>query len=121
MSDPQKRYPPELRERAVRMVLEARAANPNDTRAITRIAACWRKGELYQLRDEDGEAITEAEGKAACTDRFKIDPKVRGARRRNTPAKLLKNRVVGLGRKESAQKVAPATDPPGEEATENVA
>ncbi len=59
---------------------------------ITRIAACWRKGELYELRDEDGEAITEAEGKAACADRFKIDPKVRAARRRNTPAKTLKNR-----------------------------
>ena len=88
---------------------------------ITRIAACWRKGELYQLRDEDGEAITEAEGKAACTDRFKIDPKVRAARRRNTPAKVLKNRAAGRGRKESAQKVAPATDPPGEEASENVA
>ena len=29
MSDPQKRYPPELRERAVRMVLEARAADPD--------------------------------------------------------------------------------------------
>lgn len=38
MSDPQKRYPPELRERAVRMVLEARAADPNDTAAITRIS-----------------------------------------------------------------------------------
>ena len=88
---------------------------------ITRIAACWRKGELYQLRDEDGEAITEAEGKAACADRFKIDPKVRAARRRNTPAKVFKNRVAGRGRKESAQKVAPATDPPGEEASENVA
>jgi transposase len=88
---------------------------------ITRIAACWRKGELYQLRDEDGEAISEAEGKAACSDRFKIDPKVRAARRRNTPAKLLKNRVAGRGRKESAQKVAPATDPPRKEASENVA
>ncbi len=30
MGDPQKRYPPELKERAVRMVLEARAADPND-------------------------------------------------------------------------------------------
>ena len=88
---------------------------------VTRIAACWRKGELYQLRDEDGEAITEAEGKAACADRFKIDPKVRAARRRNTPAKVFKNRVAGRGRKESAQKVAPATDPPREEANENVA
>ncbi len=88
---------------------------------ITRIAACWRKGELYELRDEDGEAITEAEGKAACTDRFKIDPKVRAARRRNTPAKTLKNRAAGRGRKESARKVAPASDPPREEASENVA
>ncbi len=88
---------------------------------ITRIAACWRKGELYQLRDEEGEAITEAEGKAACADRFKIDPKVRAARRRNTPAKVFKNRVAGRGRKESARKVAPATDPPGKDASENVA
>ena len=88
---------------------------------ITRIAACWRNGELYQLRDEEGEAITEAEGKAACADRFKIDPKVRAARRRNTPAKLHQNRAAGRGRKESAQKVAPATDPPREEASENVA
>jgi hypothetical protein len=87
---------------------------------ITRIAACWRKGELYQLRDEYGDAITEAEGKAACADRFKIDPKVRAARRRVTPAKVLKNRA-GRGRKESARKVAPATDPPGKEASENVA
>src|ERR1039458_8339233 len=31
---------------------------------ITRIAACWRKGEIYQLQDEDGEAITEADGKS---------------------------------------------------------
>ncbi len=88
---------------------------------ITRIAACWRKGELYQLRDEDGEAITEAEGKVACADRFKIDPRVRAARRRNTSAKVFKNRVAGRGRKELAQKVAPATDPPAKEPSENVA
>ena len=68
---------------------------------IARIAACWRKGELYQLRDEDGDTITEAEGRAACTDRFKIDPKVRASRRRITQAKALKNRVAGRGRKES--------------------
>ncbi len=88
---------------------------------ITRIAACWRKGERYQLRDEEGDVITEAEGKAACADRFKVDPKIRAARRRNTSAKVFKNRAAGRGRKESAQKVAPATDPPGKEATENVA
>ncbi len=54
-------------------------------------------------------------------DEFKIDPKVRAARRRNTPAKRLKNRAAGRGRKKSAQKIARATDPPREEASENVA
>jgi transposase len=38
MADPQKRYPAELRERAVRMVLESRATDPNDTGTITRIS-----------------------------------------------------------------------------------
>jgi hypothetical protein len=32
-----------------------------------------------------------------------------------------KNRAAGRGRKESAQKVAPAVDPPRDEASENVA
>lgn len=27
---------------------------------ITRIAACWRNGQLYELRDTDGRSITEA-------------------------------------------------------------
>lgn len=38
MGDPLKRYPPELKERAVRMVLEARSADPHDQRAVSRIA-----------------------------------------------------------------------------------
>ena len=54
MSDPQKRYPPELRERAVRMVLEARAADPNDTRAITRI--CRAAGRRDRIAAQLGEA-----------------------------------------------------------------
>ena len=68
------------------------------------------KGELYELRDEDGEAITEAEGKAVCTDRFKIDPKVRAARRRSTPAKSLKNgRRVEAERKRPKRSLRPPT------------
>jgi hypothetical protein len=72
----------------------------------------------YLLVDAKG---TTRLGLMPCTDRYKIDPKVRAARRRNTPAKLLKNRAAGRGRKESAQKVAPAFDPPRKEASENVA
>ena len=33
-----KRYPPELKERAVRLVLEARAEDPRDNAAISRVA-----------------------------------------------------------------------------------
>ena len=55
MGDPQKRYPPELKERAVRMVLEARAADPNDHNAIHahRPAARCRGGVTAQLVEAD--------------------------------------------------------------------
>lgn len=33
---------------------------------VTRIAACWRTDQPYQLRDLDGRPITEAEGRAIC-------------------------------------------------------
>jgi hypothetical protein len=34
---------------------------------VTRIAACWRNGQLYVLRDLDGNIITDAQGRALCT------------------------------------------------------
>ncbi|MGI5135785.1 IS110 family transposase [Streptomyces sp. CA-106110] len=40
---------------------------------ITRLAACWRNGTLYELRDTDGHEITEAEGRTICATRYKID------------------------------------------------
>ena len=87
---------------------------------ITRIAACWRNGQRYELRDEHGNSITEDEGRAICEERYKIDPAVRAARRRTTPAKTFKQRA-GRGKKESTTRVAPAIDPPGEEGTEKIA
>lgn len=33
---------------------------------VTRIAACWRTDQPYDLRDLDGRPITEAEGRAIC-------------------------------------------------------
>ena len=79
---------------------------------VTRIAACWRNGQLYELRDTDGRPITEAEGRAICTERYKIDPATRAARRNptNTPKR------VGRDNKESQS--APVTDPPTTNATQ---
>ncbi|HUS62563.1 MAG TPA: IS110 family transposase [Acidimicrobiales bacterium] len=87
---------------------------------ITRIAACWRNGQLYELRDIDGSAITESEGRAICTERYKIDAEMRAARRRTTSVKEFKNRA-GRGKKESTTTVAPATDPLPAKAIEKVA
>jgi transposase len=87
---------------------------------ITRIAACWRNGEHYRLRDEHGNEITEAEGKAICAQRYRIDPAIRAARRRTTTAMQHKKRA-GRGKKESTTRAAPATDRPAAETTEKVA
>lgn len=35
---------------------------------VTRIAACWRRGEHYVLRDLDGREITTAEGRELCSN-----------------------------------------------------
>jgi len=42
----------------------------------TRIAACWRRGENYVLRDVDGTEITEAEGRKICVQRYKVSAEV---------------------------------------------
>jgi hypothetical protein len=77
---------------------------------VTRIAACWRRGELYVLRDVYGNEISEAEGRRICAERYKVTAEVRAARRRPRTAQQLK-KGAGRGSKEST-KAAPASDPP---------
>jgi len=86
---------------------------------MTRIAACWRNGERYVLRDVDGREITETEGRAICAERYKIDPAVRAARRRTNTAKQTKGRTSR--RKKESTEAAPATGPSATEPTEKVA
>lgn len=87
---------------------------------MTRIAACWRNGERYVLRDVDGREITEAEGRAICAERYKITAEMRAARRHINKAKALK-KGASRRRKESTTKAAPAADPPSADDTEKVA
>lgn len=81
---------------------------------MTRIAACWRNGQLYELRDTDGTPITETEGRKICAERYKIDRATRAARRNKTTAKKLKE--AGRDRKESQS--VPVTDPPTNDGTQ---
>ena len=78
------------------------------TALITRIAACWRNGQHYELRDTNGQLITEAEGREICATNYSIDPAIRRTRRSKTATAKLKR--TGRDRKESQS--APVTDPP---------
>jgi len=81
---------------------------------VTRIAACWRNGQHYELRDIDGYIITEAEGRAICATRYKIDPVIRTARRNKKTATKLK----GTGRDRKESQSAPVTSPPTTKSTQ---
>jgi hypothetical protein len=83
---------------------------------VTRIAACWRNGQLYELRDTDGRPITEAEGRKICAERYKIDAATRSARRNSTA----QPKRTGRRGKESAE-TAPAASPSTTEPTEKAA
>lgn len=89
------------------------------TKLLTRLAACWRKGEPYVLRDTDGRPITEAEGRAIVTERYRVPEEVRRARRKTRKSKELKQRT-GRRRKESTL-AAPASGPSLRKTTEEVA
>lgn len=78
---------------------------------ITRIAACWRNGQFYEIRDTNGGVITEAEGRKTCAERCRIDPATR-AKRRNATKKLKR---AARDNKESQN--APITDPPRKQHT----
>jgi transposase len=112
-ADLARKVDPALAERYRRLVVVEGGHHTSATCAVaavlaTRIAACWRRGETYVLRDVDGREITEAEGRAICSERYKISAAVRQARRNGVKAKKLK---AGRGRKEST-KAAPASSPP---------
>lgn len=47
------------------------------TDLLTRIAACMRTGQPYEIRDVDGRQITATEGRAIVKERYKIDQKKR--------------------------------------------
>ncbi len=82
---------------------------------MTRIAACWRNGQRYELRDTDGNEITEEEGRRICAEKFAIPPEVRKARRQAGRAKTQKGRTSRRG--QESTEAAPASGPSANRAT----
>jgi transposase len=115
---------PQLAARYHRLIVESGKHHDSAlchlaTNLATRLAACWRRRERYMLRDVDGTPITETEGRAIVTARYKIPADVRRARRRASRAKHLKQRPTRRG-KEST-KAAPAPGRTSGDASDNVA
>lgn len=73
---------------------------------ITRTAACWRNGTHYELRDTDGTAITEDQGRHICSTRYPVTPADRAKRRTTRKPQQLKN---GTSRRKKESQHAPTT------------
>jgi hypothetical protein len=77
------------------------------TMLITRIATCMRNGTPYQLRDVDGTAITESEGRAIVKERYQLDPR----RRDHVRHKLMRDRRKKAGQESQESPGAPTSQP----------
>lgn len=123
-ADGARKVDPQLARRYHTLVVERGLHNTSalchvSTALLTRVAACWRKGERYVLRDTDGGEITEAEGRAIVGERYVVPQAVRRSRRKTRKAQQQKART-GRRSKEST-KAAPTSDPSSTEATSEVA
>jgi len=85
-ADRARRVDPQLAARYQRLMADAGRHHNSATCTIatvllTRIVSCLRNGVAYQLRDTNGQPITDPEGRAIVADRYTIPPEVRAARR----------------------------------------
>lgn len=74
----------------------------------TRLAACWRNGTRYVLRDTDGREITPEQGREICATRYKVTQADRAKTRSLRAAQRIKQ---GTGRRNKESHSAPATNP----------
>jgi Transposase IS116/IS110/IS902 family len=79
------------------------------TTLLTRIIACWRAGQPYQLRDVDGRPVTIEQARAIITERYAIPKDLRA--RRNTIT------ATGTDRRSKESPGAPSTGPSTHDAT----
>lgn len=81
---------------------------------LTRIGACWRRGEPYVLRDVDGRPVSLAEGRRIVAERYAIPAYLRRDRGSSDPRRRSGKRT---SRRSQESLGAPSTGPSAEEAT----
>ena len=78
------------------------------TLLVTRIATCMRTGQPYALRDVDGTAITEAQGREIVKERYQLQPR----RRDNLRHKRMRERRKQAASQESQESPSAPTSRP---------
>jgi transposase len=81
---------------------------------LTRIVACWRRGEPYIIRDLEGRPITAAEGRALVAEHYPISRELRRTRRSVSRVGPARGRT---SRRSKESQSAPSTGPSTAEAT----
>jgi transposase len=82
------------------------------TALLTRIVACWRRGEHYVIRDLDGRHINAAEGRRIIAERYPIPSELRRDRR-----SVVARAARRTSRRSQESQSAPSTGPSTSEAT----
>ncbi|WP_094275530.1 IS110 family transposase [Rhodococcus sp. OK302] len=117
-ADHARKTDPQLAAKYVRLMNSERhhdsAICHSATMLLTRIAACWRAGEHYVLRDTDGHVITPAEGLSIVREHHQVDPKIREKAAHQRQSKRLK---VRAGREQQESPSAPTSRPTDSEST----
>ena len=54
---------------------------------LTRMVACWRRGEPYVICDTDGRPITPEEGRRIIAERYQVPSELRDKLRTTSPAR----------------------------------
>ena len=85
------------------------------TMLVTRIATCMRNGTHYQLRDVDGTAITQSQGRAIVKERYQLDPRHRD----HVNHKLMRERRKKAGQESQKSPCAPTSQPAEPKPTTN--
>jgi transposase len=113
-ADQARRQDPTLAARYHRLMTEAGKHHNSAlchiaTTLLTRIVACWRNGEPYQLRDVDGRVVDAVEARQIISERYQVSADARRKKRAVTNARRLKS---GRADRREESLSAPSAGPP---------
>jgi transposase len=113
-ADHARRLDPTLAARYQRLMVQAGKHHNSAlchvaTVLLTRIVACWRRGEPYAICDTDGRPVTLDEGRRIIAERYQVPSELRDKRRTTTPARGPNNGRAGAARSRRALRHRPST------------